>query len=243
MKAIRASVLALSISFGAPSLQAGGIPVIDVASLTQAILTVYGQAKEISQLIEQVKTAKNQLQNAKDTLKSMTGDRAMSYLMDMTGIRQVIPEGYLEAAKVIQKLGAAGASKDARNIYDAVKYYACETRFSGLDQTSREMKKLCDVNSFSAPNTLAMVEQSVKRAEARAKALGEMIRSIDTSDSKAALDLQNRIQLESALLQNEKMMMDMALQSQNAQKELVVLQLKERSAKMLHGSASPAWFN
>lgn len=206
-----------------------GIPVVDVAHIAQTVLIYQQHVKELAQLIEQVKTAKNQLEEAKKTLSSITGARGMANLVNMTGIRQALPAGFMTTVDSIRSLGAAGASKDARAIYDSIKRFGCDQQH----KIDGDMRRLCEVQAYSAPTTLSMLQDSVKRSETRSAKLGDLLRSIDTGDAKAAMDLQNRIQVEVAMLANEKMLMDMALQSQKAQQELVSQQLKEIGEKNL----------
>ena len=213
--------------------RASGIPVVDVASIAQTILVVVGQAKELMQMMEQVKTAKNQLTEAKNTLASLTGGRAMSALVNMNGIRQELPAGFMEAATAISSLGAAGASMDAQAIYNSVKKYGCDQRFVAADQQTVQLRKLCEAEAFSAPTTMAMMEQSVKRSQQRALSLQQLLSNVDTKDAKAAADLQNRVQVESAMLANEKMLVDLALRNQEAQQKLVAMQIKEEGLKRL----------
>ena len=52
------------------------------------------------------------------------------------------------------------------------------------------------------------------------------------------MDLQNRIQVETAMLANEKMLMEMALKNQETQKRLLDQEIKERGTKMLMNKAS-----
>lgn len=233
MKNIKALLTSLALICVTATPHAGGIPVIDVASITQAVLLVSGQAKELAQLIEQVKTAKSQLTEAQRTLTSLTGTRQMSALANMTGMRQLLPPEFMTATESIRTLGAAAASKDAKAIYATVKRFGCDQQFVGAGAESADMRRLCEVNAYAAPNTLVLVEQAVKRSELRSQSLLAMLKSIDTADSKAAFDLQNRIQLESAMLQNEKMLLDVALHAQRAQRELVAQQIKEEGLKRL----------
>lgn len=216
---------------------AGGIPVIDASQIAQTILIVKAHAKDLAQLVEQVKTAKSQLVEAKATLAAMKGGRGMSQLGNMNGVRQALPADFVKTADTIKSLGAAGASANAKAIYKAIKQFGCDEQFT----TDAAMRTLCEANAYAAPTTLTLVQDSVQRSQGRAEKLQQILASIDTTDVKAAADLQNRIQLESAMLQNEKIMMDMALQSQQMQQQLVAQQIKERSLKQLTAGDSPTW--
>lgn len=227
-KFAKTMVLAIA-ALTSQSPHAGGIPVIDAASIAQTILVVKAHAKDLAQLVEQVKTAKSQLVEAKATLASLTGGRGMSSMINMDGVRQAIPADFVKTADAIKSLGAAGASKDAKKIYDAISRHGCDVQFPN----NTEMRRLCEADAYSSPTTLTMVQESVKRSEQRASKLQQMLGSIDTKDAKAAADMTNRIQVETAMLQNEKMLMDMALQNQQLQKELVAQQIKELGQKAL----------
>ena len=216
-----------------------GIPVIDIGSITQAILVVSGQAKQLTQLIDQVKTAKTQLDEAKKLYSSVTGSRGMSALANMTGIRQALPPDFLTMANAIQTFGEKGASAGAQSIYNAIKQFGCDKQFP----TDIKMQRLCEAQAMAAPASLDIAQQAAKRATARAASLQQMLASVDTADSKAAADLANRIAIEQAMLTNESMMMQLALQSQNLQRELVAQQMKERSTKTITSTDGQNWFS
>jgi type IV secretion system protein VirB5 len=228
------------ISLFAISLQSpAGIPVVDASHIAQTILVYQKHVEEVKQLIEQVMTAKKQLDEAKKTLASLTGGRAMSTLVNMTGIRQALPTGFMELSDSIRSLGAQGASPKARAIYEAVKRYGCDKQFS----RDADMQRLCEVQAYSAPSTLAMVQESVQRSQERANKLQQLLQAVDTSDAKAAADLHNRVLVETAMLTNEKILMDMALQSQRAQQELVTRQVQQEALRRLASGTGSSMFN
>ena len=233
MKKIIISSAIFALALSAKNASAGGIPTIDTASIAQTILLVQGQAKQLTQLVMQVETAKKQLTEAQQTLKSISGERGMSGLADMSSIRQQIPADFLKASQSIRQLGESGASVDAKKIYQSIKQFGCEERTK-----DPALIRLCEAEAYSAPTTLALVTDSVKRAEQRAAQLQTLLKSIDTKDAKAAMDLQNRIQVETAMLANEKMLMEMALKNQETQKRLLDQEIKERGTKMLMNKAS-----
>ena len=224
-KAIISSILSGAFITAA---HAGGIPTIDTASIAQAILLVQGQAKQLTQLVMQVETAKKQLTEAKETLNSISGERGMSGLADMSNMRHQIPADFLKASQSIRQLGESGASADAKKIYQSIKQFGCAERIK-----DPALQRLCEAEAYSSPTTLTLVTDSVKRAEQRAAQLQTLLKSIDTKDAKGAMDLQNRIQVETAMLANEKMLMEMALKNQETQKQLIEEEIKQRGTKAL----------
>lgn len=225
-------VLFASMAIGHQSAAVAGIPVIDVASIAQSILLVSGQVKQLTQLVDQVKTAKVQLDEAKKLYASVTGGRGMSALADMSGMRQALPPDFLTMANSIQTFGEKGSSAGAQAIYNKIKQFGCDKQFP----VDIKMRRLCEAEAMSAPATLDIAQASAKRAAARAASLQQMLAKVDTADSKAAADLTNRIAVEQAMLTNENMMMQMALQNQQLQKELVGQQIKELGIKAMSNS-------
>lgn len=71
----------------------------------------------------QVETAKKQLTEAKETLKSISGERGMLRLADISNMRQQIPADFLKASQSIRQLGESGASADAKKIYQSIKHW------------------------------------------------------------------------------------------------------------------------
>jgi type IV secretion system protein VirB5 len=206
-----------------------GIPVIDAASLAQTIAIVKGQVDEIAHLAQQVATAKSQL-------AAVTGGRGMASLADTSQVRQALPPGFMAAADSMRRLGAAGASKDAKAIYESVKRFGCDEQFP----SNAELRRSCEASAYMTPTTIGLIQESAARAQERAAKLSSMVASIDTADAKAAMDLQNRISIESAMLANEKMLMDMALQNQQAQKELLAQQRREEGMKKVLAKTDPS---
>lgn len=228
--------VAAGLILGGQSL-AAGIPVVDVSNLAQNIATLAQEQKQLLELVQQVKTAKDQLLTAKDqltsakaTFSSLTGSRGLSNLLNTPGVRQALPAGFMDSVDAIRNFGTRGATPGAKSIYEQIKRFGCDQQFA----KNEDLRRLCETQAYSTPTTLSMVRDSVKRSESRTTQLQGMLTSIDKQgDAKAAADLQNRIQIESAMLANENMMMQMALQSQEMERKLVQQQLAEETMKKI----------
>ena len=235
MRTIATYFLYFVISSASLSGHATGIPVVDVAHMTQTIL-IYGEhVKQLAELMEQVKTAQKQLEEAKKAYAAVTGARGMAALADTAAVRQALPPGFVATADSIRSMGSAGASQDAKKIYESIKRFGCDEKFPA----NLEARRRCEVNAYMTPTTISLLQESIGRAQGRAEKLAFMVGSIDSTDVKAAADLQNRIAIESAMLANEKILMDMALHNQKAQQDLLVEQRRELGIRRLVGKVSP----
>jgi type IV secretion system protein VirB5 len=227
---------------------ATGIPTVDLAQIAQNTTMMQTQAKELVQMIDQVKTAKNQLDEAKkqlsmakDTLTNFTGPRGLSALLDMPGVRQQIPADFMASVDTIRTVGAAkGANNAAKAIYERIKVFGCDERYPGPpdNKAQNQARRLCEADAYANPTTLAMVQDSVARSQGRMSQINGLLKSIDSQkDAKAAADLQSRIAAEGAYLANERQMMEMALVSQNLQKELLGEQIRQTNLKKITSEA------
>lgn len=224
MKTLKSFIrrLAVALSFAVCSSGAfAQIPVTDLLGLAQDIQQVASWVQQYQQMVEQ-------LQNQKNQLEAVTGSRGMSLLAsNMT--RQELPQDFVGTYDKLRSMGKYGASNDARAIYDTIRVYDCATKYP----TNQNQRLMCEARAMAAPENVSLINRSIGSAQQRQNQLKQMQASIDTSDAKAAQDLNNRISLELAHLQNEKLMLDMALQQRKEQLELTQQQAAEEGARRL----------
>lgn len=202
------------------------IPVTDALGLTQQIQQVQAWAGQYKQMIEQIQTQKQQLE-------SLTGGKGMAQLAQNM-LRQELPSDFVTTFDKLRSLGAGGASGAAKAIYDSIKTFDCVQKFP----TDVAQRRSCEASAMAVPQNLALLNSSMNSAKQRQSQLKELMSSIDTSDAKASADLNNRLTLEMALLQNEKTLMDMAMQQQQQQLALTQQKSKEEGSKRLMNGAS-----
>ena len=205
------------------------IPVTDATSISQQIMQVAAWAQQYKQMIDQ-------LQNQLAQIKAITGSRGMSLVASVMD-RQDIPPDYLTLFDQLRNGGVTGATKA---IYNAAKVYDCGERFPNNDQE----RKSCEALTLAAPQNIDLMNTSIKASKKRQDQIRSMLASVDTTeDAKAAADLQNRIQIEVALLNNEKQMMDMAANLQKEQLALSQTQAAELATKSLTRTANKSKVN
>ncbi|MDP9902412.1 type IV secretion system protein [Variovorax ginsengisoli] len=224
MKSVRRNSARLALALSLVTVAWGAsaqIPTTDVLVLTQQIQQVQAWAAQYKQMIDQIQTQKQQLE-------SMTGSRGMAHLAPNM-LRQELPNDFVSTYDKLRSMGAGGASSAAKAIYESVKTFDCVEKFP-YDVAQR---RSCEASAMAVPQNIALLNSSVDSAKQRQAQLKGLQSSIDSSDAKAAADLNNRLTLELAYLQNEKMLMDMAVQQQQQQLALTQQRAKEEGTKRL----------
>lgn len=220
---LKLAFLGWLIALMSTSASAQGIPVIDAAALAQQIQQVVAWGEQYRQMVEHY-------QRLGEQLNAIKGARGMGQLLNTAVGRQVVPQDFVAQFESLRSLGSAGASPAAAAIYNSIKTFGCSDQFP-RDQQARLR---CEATAMATPQNAAFINQSLATSRDRVSQLQGLISQIDSADDiKAAQDLGNRIQAETALLQNEKMMMDLALASYERQVKLLEQQKKEAGVKRL----------
>lgn len=194
---------------------AAQIPVIDATGIAK-------QIEQITELKNQLETAKNQLtqlQSLHGSLNKLTNMGDIAALLSNPAVRQALPKdfGQLEAALTGHGAGALGSRAEAyardNEVYARTgdDFYAAETRRAQMANAGQ----------------VSVAQQVYEAASKRMDGLDELRRQIGQSeDPKTTLDLQARIGSESAQLQNELLKMQALAMLQQAE-----VQTREQRAK------------
>jgi type IV secretion system protein VirB5 len=178
--------------------------VIDAPAIVQLI-------QEVQAMEEQVKTARDQLAQAKQTLTTMTGDRGMERLL--AGVpRNYLPSsgtqlGTLDVRAAIRANAVLTPRQIAALPADYQNHIAAVRRSNALQQT--------------------LMQGALANTSGRFASIQTLIGAIATAaDQKAILDLQARIAAELGMLQNEQTKLQVLNEATQAQE--AVLQQQER---------------
>jgi len=240
LKKLSAAVL-VACSLTTPGAHASGIPTVDIAKLIADALawgTQFAEvAKQIQEAQQQYQQLKQTYDKTKEAVDAVKGGRGMGLLLNDPSVRHQLPPDFLTTVDKMRALGAAGASAQAKAVYDAIKSFDCASQFP----SAAELRKRCEARAMTVPTTVAFLNESVQRSQARATELEKLVAQVDNApDAKAAFDLQNRIQSEVALLANEKHMVDLATAQLKAQAELNTQAAREASRKrIVSGGVNP----
>lgn len=194
--------------------------VIDVGAINQLV-------REVTVLNEEVTTAESQLAEARSTYAAMTGDRGMEDLL--SGIdRNYLPTDWAQLSGVMtgSAAGYGALASSVRGLIagDAVLSTPALAAMSPIERSDviadREHAALLQ----------AVTRDALSAASARFGALQRLITAIPTAtDQKAILDLQARIAVEQAMIENESIKLQVLYQTADAEDQAEREEIREES--------------
>lgn len=190
---------------------ASGVPVIDVAGLTQAIQQFQQMTMQYQQMIEQYNTLKDQLGNMQEQLQVQRDN-----LMAVTG-----ENGYGSWGELPYDLESLDASLE-----QLMEDYGLEQSQAGLSDYAahKRQEKLAPLLTQAGTT-----QQLLERSQQRYNTLKQLIRKVDDAPNlKAATDLQARIAGEQAMLTNE--LINITLQQRQYEYEQALAVQQEKDA-------------
>ena len=209
-------------SLMASSISYAQIPVTDAAAIAKSTAD---NAEQLLKWVEQLRQMEQQYKQMEREFESITGARGMGQLLNQA-TRLALPDDFESNYRDLLQSGAAGASPEARAIYESIKQAGC-AMIEG--QSGRAA---CEAKAYAQPENAAYIESAINQARDRASDLQQFIAQVDAApDMKAATDLANRIASEQAILQNEQTMVNLALAQRQSQAALMTQQRAEAARK------------
>lgn len=197
----------------------GGIPVVDGASIADRAVK---HAETMLKYAEQIGVLKDQLDNQRRQLESITGVRNLGDILNNPAIRSALPVD----ARVILRQAESG---DFEAILRRIER---EERLTGNYETDR--KNLDNRAEQLALRSQALSEQIQKGMTARMQQISQLQAQINmTQDPKAIADLQARLMVEQANVQVDQTRADMLQRQLEAEKALLEAQAEKIAASSL----------
>jgi len=215
----KAIVVGLSLALAMPSFNAGAAyPVIDVAS--------------IAQLVQQLNQMRDQLEQAREQYKSLTGIRGFGDLFNNPLLREYLPEEWTNLYDAVQSGDIAGISGRVDELIAAAQEGSLEEIAADVE-TRRA--RLGAVNR-------AVGEAGFEAAIERTEQIQSLIEEIsNTEDPKGIAELQARIAGEQAAVANEMAKLQLVAMLQQAEERMIDARAEETFKRYMTGSnAVPA---
>jgi type IV secretion system protein VirB5 len=194
--------------------------VIDVGAITQLI-------EEVTTLRQQLSTAQAELNQERSTYQAMTGDRGMERLLAGTN-RNYLPTDWADLEQVL-KGGSSAYGSMASSVQSLVGANAVLSaqQIAALSPTERAN---VEADREHAALVQALSRDELATASARFSALQQLINAIPAaSDEKGILDLQARIGIEQAMLENETIKLNVLNATAQAEEEAEDQQIREQA--------------
>lgn len=231
-KIIAASFVAATLSLPLPSM-AGGIPVIDVAAIAEAVKTLIQLEKQFSELQEQTGLTEEQL-------RSMTGSRSMADLVNDPESRFYIPAEYQDVLKLTAGINGGdydGLQNRIEDLLEAATLLDIDETPYGADSLEGQAY-VADQNQIALNSALA--EAAYDEANRRTENLQVLLDKVnDAEDPKDIADLNARIAAEQLMISNEQNKLLALEQSQSAYWERQNQRRKEARIQALGNGELP----
>lgn len=193
------------------SVNATGIPVVDVSNLAQALQTV-----------AQLRAQLQQLQQMHD---AVTGSRGMGALLNQPQLRQYLPT----STQNLYASGSTGLSAMDSNI-DAIKQSEALGNDLAAERAKLEVRK-----ADAAVKNKAMTQLAYTSSMKRLDNIEALAKQIDfATDEKATLDLQNRLNSELSLIQSEQQRAQLVGMLQSNEQAVIQQKAKEINKKIVN---------
>ena len=225
---LAAAPIALAV-FASPA-AAQGIPVFDSSSYLQALATVQNTTTMITKAEQQITTAQNTL----TSLQKLTDVNRIATTLLQSQVRNILPNTTIDAATLtggdLTRIGPLGTL--ASNI---------QSRFAmastGSDADAAYNQALKD-STGPAAATAAFGENTLSVAQTRMQGLDQLRAQLDSArDPKDVMDLQARIAVEQAQLQNDTIKMQAIQMAQASEASMAA-----SAAQVSAGRAESAFF-
>lgn len=194
---------------------ASGIPTYDGAAMANAV-------KQLIEMANQLNNMKAQLQQQITEYKALTGSRNFGAILNNPELRSALPSDWQQVYDNIQKGGYKGLDGTAQAIADAAKLTEkCQYLKNG------ESKKACEAQAVQAAQTKSHIGKALEAAQKRLNQIEGLMTQINrTQDPKAIAELQARIGIEQAMIQNESTRLQMYKMMSEANEKMLAEQRK-----------------
>lgn len=213
---IKTTALAVALSLGSLTAHAGGIPVIDGAQIGNQIQT---WAIEAQRWMKQVQQYKQDFENQQQQLMQQSGIlQGMTGVRDMAGFMNEVNSTLKDVKDIDKWLGNTDAilkyGKDilAANLKKAFDDYGATNLCQNSNLT---VQKKCEGEIIVEVLKKEKINKNAKKLNQRISTIENIASKMkNAKDMKEAQDLSNAMQTQMALLQADKIAMDLALSTE-----------------------------
>jgi len=210
-----------------------GVPVIDLTAISteieNQIETMLQWGQQYEQMVAEIAQLKATYDEVKATYDAVTGIRNFGDVLNNPLLSNYIPEGFNDVYNGINQGGFEGMTTAAEGILDAAKVF---DRCKGEEGQSKIM---CEAQMAKPAQDLAFLEEAYEKTNTRFDQITALMQEINTTtDPKGIAELQGRIGLEQAQIDNE--MMRLQMFQMQAQAQTMMLREQEKQMLIMQGS-------
>lgn len=222
---VMAAAAPIALAASAFPAAAQGIPVFDTSTYFQALAQVRNTLEMIDQGKQQIETASNQLQS----LQKLTNVNSIAPNLINSQVRNLLPNTTIDAETLLRgdlsKIGSLGTL--ASNIQSRYRLSS-----SGSSEVDDAYNQALTQATGSAATTAALGENALSATQARMQGLDQLREALSSAkDPKDVMDLQARIQVEQAQLQNDMLKLQAIQLAQSGQTGLAISSTEAAAAR------------
>ncbi|AOS01152.1 P-type DNA transfer protein VirB5 [Xanthomonas oryzae pv. oryzae] len=200
------------------------IPVTDGASIAQQVAA---QVETIAKWKMQYDQMTSQINQMKQQYESLTGSRNLGQILNNAALRDYLPNDWQGVYDAVKSGGYSGLSGRALSIYEGNKAFDACAHFKVADQ-----RTACEAQAVKGAQDKAFALDAYDKAKSRLTQIDQLMAKInDTPDPKAIAELQGRIAVEQAMIQNEQTKLQMYQMVAAAEDRLQEQRQRELNAK------------
>lgn len=174
-----------------------GIPVIDVANLVQAITQVLSWLEQYKQMVDTIKNWQTQYKQMVIDYKAITGTRNLGDILNNPLLAKAVPADALTIYQGVTTGGYAGLTSAAKATRNALMLYDCSNQLPAARKVCEAELSVGAQNKVLLGNALDVASQRITQIQ---KLQGQIS---STGDPKAIAELQARLTVEQAQVQND----------------------------------------
>jgi len=217
--------LPIALTVTASPTAAQGIPVYDASGYLQALATVSNTVKLIEQGATQITTMSNQLQS----LQKLTNVNSIATGLIDSSIRNILPTTAMDATTLLagdlSKLGSLGTQASQIQARYTISASSSSSADAAYNQALRDI-------TGTAATTAALGQNTLSITQTRMQGLEQLRTQLSSAkDPKDVMDLQARIGVEQAQLQNDQIKLQAIQMAQSGQTQLAISTAETSAAR------------
>lgn len=207
------------------------IPVTDilsnVTSMLNQIQTIAQWGTQLNNMITQIEQLDRQFTQMEKEYEKITGTRNLGAILNDPAFRNYLSDDWRNVYDELRKGGYASLTGDAKTIFDDNRIF---DMCAGIEYEIH--RKACESQAIKGAQDQAFATSAYDAAKNRVEQIQGLMNQINsTEDPKAIQELQARISVEQAAIQNEQTKLAMFQMISISEKELQNQRLREIQAR------------
>lgn len=218
-------IASIAFALSSSPASAQGIPVYDSSNYLQALSTVSNTLKMVQQGETAIATANTQLQS----LQKLTNVNSVATSLIDSSVRNILPTTSMDATTLLSgdltKLGTLGTQASQIQSRYTISASASTSTDAAYNQALKDATGSAATTAALGANTLAITQT-------RMQGLDQLRTQLDSAkDPKDVMDLQARIGVEQAQLQNDQLKLQAIQMAQAGQSQLAISTAETSAAR------------